>query len=171
MESIGVTYFDKTSDKDPEGITKKTLSLARKRAKDLGIEHFVVASSTGLVARMALVALAGRKVVVVGEDRSWYDAGLIRDLQSNKVMILFSREVSYTYPEDVQAALRRFCEGAKVCPEVVMLAADKEAVPPGTEVMAIAGTGSGADTAMVIVSARSRDFGELRIRELVCKPR
>jgi len=171
MQPVGVTYYDKTSDKDPEGITRQTLSIARKRGKELGIEHFVVASSTGLVARMASAELAGRTAVVVGEDRSWYDKALLEELQSKKVPVLFSREIPYSYPSDVQTALRRFCEGAKVCPEVVMLAADNDAVPAGREVMAMAGTGSGADTAMVIVSARSKDFGQLRIRELVCKPR
>jgi len=171
MQPVGVTYFDKTSDKDPEGMTRQTLRLALKRGDELGIKYFVVASSTGLVAKMALSELAGRRLVVVGEDRSWYDGVLLKDLRSKAVPTLFSREIPYSYPSDVQAALRRFCEGAKVCPEVVMLAADKNAVPTGREVVAIAGTGSGADTAMVVASAKSKDFGELRIKELLCKPR
>ncbi len=166
-----VTYFDRTSDKDPEGMTRQTLRIAKKRANELGIDHFVVASSTGLVARIASAELAGRNLVVVGEDRSWYEKGLLEDLRMKKIPVLFSRECPYSYPDDAQAALRLFCEGAKVCPEVVMLATDGGAVPKGTEVIALAGTGSGADTAMVIASAGSKDFRQLRIRELLCKPR
>jgi hypothetical protein len=37
-------------------------------------------------------------------------------------------------------------EGAKVCPKIVMIAPDKDLIPVGKEVIAIAGTGSGADS-------------------------
>jgi hypothetical protein len=39
------------------------------------------------------------------------------------------------------------------------------------EVIAIAGTGSGADIAIVLQPAYSRKFKELRIREILAKPR
>jgi len=171
MQRVQVIYFDKTSDKDPGWITEETLKLAKKRGDELRIKNFVVASSTGFVAKKALALLADRSLVFVGEVRDWYEEDFLKELESKRVPILFSHEVEYNYPADVQIAYRRMSEGAKVCPEIVMLASDKGLIPIGVEVMAVAGTGSGADTAMVILSAKSKDFEELKIRELICKPR
>jgi len=171
VQRVQVTYFDKTSDEDPEGITEEILKLARKRGDELGIKNFVVASSTGFVAKKALALLADKSLVFVGEARDWYEKDFLRELERKGVPSLFSHEVRYNYPADVQTAYRRMSEGAKVCPEIVMLACDKGLIPTSVEVMAIAGTGSGADTAMIILSAKSKDFKELKIRELLCKPR
>jgi len=171
MQRVQVTYFGKTSDEDPKGITEETLKLAKKRGDELGIKHFVMASSTGFVAKKALALLADKSLIFVGEARDWYEKDFLRELERKGVPILFSHEVGYDYSADVQAAYRRMSEGAKVCPEIVMLASDGGLIPLGVEVMAVAGTGSGADTAMVILSAKSRDFKELKIRELLCKPR
>jgi len=171
VQRVQVTYFDKTSDEDPEGITEETLKLARKRGDELGIKHFVVASSTGFVAKKALALLADKSLVFVASARDWYEKDFLRELESRGVPILFSHEVRYSYPADVQTAYRCLSEGVKVCPEIVMLASDKGLIPIGVEVIAIAGTDTGADTAMVILSAKSKNFKELKIRELLCKPR
>jgi len=171
MQRVQVTYFEKTSDEDPERITEETLKLAKKRGDELGIKSFVVASSTGFVAKKALALLADKGLVLVGEARDWYEKDFLRELERKGVPILFSHDVKYSYPADVQAAYRRMSEGAKVCPEIVMLASDGGLIPSGVEVMAVAGTGSGADTAMVILSAKSKAFKELKIREILCKPR
>jgi len=171
MQRAQVTYFDKKSDADPERITEETLRLAKRRGDDLGIRHFVIASSTGFVAKKALDVLADRALIFVGEVREWYDKGFLKELENKNVPVIFSHEVKYSYVSDVQVAFRRLSEGAKVCPEIVMIAADKNLIPVGKEVIAIAGTGSGADTSMVIVSAKSKNFRELKIRELICKPR
>jgi len=171
VQKIQATYFDKTSDEDPERITDETLRLAKKRGDELGIKNFVLASSTGFVATKASVFLTDKSLVFVGETRDWYDKDFLKDLESRKIPVIFSHEVKYNYPADVQTAYRRMSEGAKVCPEIVMLASDMGLVPIGAETIAIAGTGSGADTAMVIASAKSRNFKELKIREILCKPR
>jgi len=171
MQAVQVTYFDKTSDKDPERITGETLRLAKRRGDELGIAYFVIASSTGFVAKKALDELADRVLIFVGEDGEWYDKGFLKELESKNIPVIFSHEVKYSYASDIQVAFRRMSEGAKVCPEIVMIAAHKDLIPTGKEVIAIAGTGSGADTSMVIVSAKSKNFRELKIRELICKPR
>jgi len=171
VQRVQVTYFDKTSDEDPEGITEETLKLAKKRGNDLGIKSFVVASSTGFVAKKALALLADKSLVIVASARDWYEKDFLRELESRGVPILFSHRVRYSYPADVQTAYRCLSEGVKVCPEIVMLASDKGLIPTGVEVIVIAGTDMGADTAMVILSAKSKNFKELKIRELLCKPR
>lgn len=171
MQRVQVAYFDKTSEEDPERITEETLKFAKKRGKELGIKNFIVASSTGFTAKKALTLLDAKSLIVVASARDWYEKDFIKELESKKAPIIFSHEVKYNYPADIQAGYRCMSEGAKVCPEIVMLAADKGLIPIGMEVIAVAGTNTGADTAMVILPTKSRDFKELKIRELICKPR
>ncbi len=171
MRVVQVTYFNKTSDEDPERITEETVKLAKRRGDDLGIAYFVIASSTGFVAKKALDEIVDKTLIFVGEAREWFNKGFLKELESKNIPVIFSHEVKYSYASDVQVAFRRLSEGAKVCPEIVMMAADKDLIPTGKEVIALAGTGSGADTSMVIVSAKSKNFRELKIREIICKPR
>jgi hypothetical protein len=64
-----------------------------------------------------------------------------------------------------------FSQGVKVCVEIAVMALDSGLVPPGEKVIAIGGTGRGADTALVVVPAHSQNFLETRILELICMPR
>jgi hypothetical protein len=66
--------------------------------------------------------------------------------------------------------LRRFGEGAKVCIEITMMAADAGLIPVDQDVVAIAGTGRGADTALRIHPANAARFFDLKIREVIAKP-
>lgn len=59
----------------------------------------------------------------------------------------------------------------KVAVEVALMAADAGLIPVGKEVVAIAGTSNGADTAIVVQPACPRKFHELKIKEIVAKPR
>ncbi|MBT7164953.1 MAG: hypothetical protein HN904_19405 [Victivallales bacterium] len=73
--------------------------------------------------------------------------------------------------EIIAQTLKLFGEGMKVAAEVACMAADASLVAPGEEVMAVGGTGRGADAAMVIRAAQTQDFFDMRILEIVCKPR
>jgi len=54
--------------------------------------------------------------------------------------------------------------------EITLMAADAGFVPAGQPVLAIGGTGRGADTAAVILAANAQDFFDLRVLELLCMP-
>jgi len=76
------------------------------------------------------------------------------------------------FPLDVVAdTLRLFSQGMKVCVEIVIMAADMGLIPVDGEVISIAGTGRGADTAVVIKPAHLPTLLELRIREVLAMPR
>ena len=65
-----------------------------------------------------------------------------------------AKKFSGVYPTLLVAqSLRRFGEGAKVCCEIVMMAADAGLMPEGEETIAVAGPGRGADTVMRIRAA------------------
>ena len=64
-----------------------------------------------------------------------------------------------------------FGRGMKVATEITIMAADAGQVRTDEDVIAIAGSSRGADTAIVIKPANASRFFELRIREIICKPR
>ena len=67
-------------------------------------------------------------------------------------------------------ALRMFSQGVKVVAEITVMAADAGLVRTNEDVMVVAGSGRGADTAAVVRPSNSRDLFRLRIKELLCKP-
>jgi len=67
-------------------------------------------------------------------------------------------------------ALRIFGSGVKVCAEIVIMAADAGLIPVDRDVIAIAGSGSGADTALVVSSVHASNFLNMTVREIICKP-
>jgi hypothetical protein len=77
-----------------------------------------------------------------------------------------------TYPAIIIAdTYRTFGQGTKVAVEIVMMATDAGLIPEGDDVLSVAGTGRGADTVLVVRSATSRRFLDLKIREILAKPR
>ncbi|NIO62368.1 MAG: hypothetical protein GTO35_07200 [Gammaproteobacteria bacterium] len=76
------------------------------------------------------------------------------------------------FPFDIIAdTLRMFSQGMKVCVEIVVMAADMGLIPTEDEVISIAGTRRGADTAVVIKPAHIHEIYNLRILEIIAKPR
>ena len=71
----------------------------------------------------------------------------------------------------IRETLYRFSQGMKVCVEIVLMAADAGLIPLDEEVIAIGGSGSGADTAIVIKPVYSMKFFDIEIREIIGKPR
>jgi hypothetical protein len=77
---------------------------------------------------------------------------------------------TYQVDEIVAFTLRNFSQGIKVVCEITVMAADAGLIPVGEEVIAVAGTGRGADTAAVILAANAQDFFDLRVLEILCMP-
>ncbi len=171
--------------------TDATLKLAIQAALDRGIGHLVIASKSGATAERALQlgANALRLVCVThhvgfrgpGEDEM--EPGMRRRLAEAGVSVLTTthvlagvdralrRQYGGIYPPEIIAsALRMLGQGLKVCVEVSVMALDAGLIPYGERVVAVGGTGSGADTAAVIVPEHSTDIFKLRVEEILCKP-
>jgi hypothetical protein len=58
----------------------------------------------------------------------------------------------------------------KVCVEILFMAANAGLVGKGEHVVVVAGTGRGADTAVVAIAAPSGALGDMHITEIICKP-
>ncbi len=73
--------------------------------------------------------------------------------------------------ELIAHALRLFGEGAKVSVEISVMAADAGLIPVNRDAVAIGGTYSGADTALIVKPTTASDFFGLEVREVIAKPR
>jgi hypothetical protein len=147
--------------------TDRTLTLARQRAEEVGVGVVVLASTRGYTAERALALCAGRKLIVVGIQRERFDRNISADLEEAGNLI-FAAEIEYAYPAEMQRAFRRFGQGTKVAVEVVVCAVQAGLIDVGELVVAVGGSGGGADTALVVRAAW--DFSDLWVSELICKP-
>ena len=77
---------------------------------------------------------------------------------------------TYQIDEIMAYTLRLFGQGTKVAVEIALMATDAGLVRTDENVIAIGGSGSGADTALVLEPANSSRLFDLKIREVLCKP-
>jgi len=173
MREETIVYFESPGKQN----TDATLKLAKERADKLKIQNVIVASTSGFTAESAVKTFKGMALVIVGIDRKRFSSELIKELEDNGHQVRFSEEVTSAYPDLAKTVLRRFCEGMKVAVQITLIAADEGLIPLNKEVIAIAGTThevkevGGSDTAIVVKPTTSDKFHELRVREVICKPR
>jgi hypothetical protein len=171
--------------------TARTLELARKRAEELGIRTILVASTRGETGAQAAREFEGYDVVVVThaagfggpntqeltpENRAAIEAAGARILTCQHALGGVSRAVrkkwgTYMIDEIVAQTLRIFGQGMKVCVEIALMAADAGLVQVGEPCIAIGGTGRGADTAVLLIPANVQELFDLRVMEVLAKPR
>ncbi len=171
--------------------TNKTLEIAKRRAEELGIKTIVVASTSGETGLKAVKIFANYKVVVVTHTTGFQTPDSQELTPQNRAKILkkggliltathafggVGRAVrrklnTYQVDEIIAHTLRAFGQGTKVACEIVLMAADAGLIRTDEEVISIGGTASGADTALVIKPAHTHNFFELKVKEVLCKPR
>jgi hypothetical protein len=165
--------------------TENTLRLALERAKARSIKKIVLASTRGDTARTAAGLLAGTgiKMVVVPHQYGFmgnpqrFPAELVAELNKKGHAVHFGTMLFHTEhlygteaPRALANMLRTFCQGMKVCVEICLMAVDGGHIGAGEPVVIVAGTGRGADTAVVALGASSTRLNELHITEIICKP-
>jgi hypothetical protein len=77
---------------------------------------------------------------------------------------------TYQVDEIMAFTLRTLGQGMKVAVEIALMAADAGLIRTDEDVIAIGGSGKGADTAAVIQPANAHQFFNLKIRGILCKP-
>ena len=77
---------------------------------------------------------------------------------------------TYQVDEIIAYTLRLFGNGTKVGVELALMAADAGLIRTDQDVITVAGTAKGADTALVLRPANSSDFLSLFVKEIICKP-
>ena len=174
-----IVYFEQPGIEN----TEMTLKLAAERARARGIKKVVLASTRGEVARLAarLWEKSGIKIVVVPHQFGFmgmkFPPELVTELEKQGHAVHFGTMLFHTEhlygmntPTIMANLLRTFCQGMKVCVEIVFMATDGGKVDVGEQVVVVAGSGRGADTAVVATAASSTKLADLHITEIICKP-
>ncbi len=176
-----IIYFEAPGQQN----TQDTLDLALERARARGITKVVIASTRGETALLGakVFADAGIKMIVVPHQYGFLRDGqrfpeeLIPTLEKQGHRVYFGTMLFHTddlygskAPSVLAMMLRTFCQGMKVIHEILLMAANGGCVAAGEKVIVVAGTGRGADTAVVAIAAPSTRLHELHITEIICKP-
>jgi hypothetical protein len=171
--------------------TDTVLKLAKEYAQAEGIKDIVVASTTGETGVKASEIFKGFNLVVVSHHVGFAEVGVQELRKENRRKILenggkvltathvlsgVERAVRKSFKtilslELIAHALRLLGEGVKVSVEISVMAADAGLIPVNSDIVAIGGTGSGADTALVVKPATASDFFSLEVSEVIAKPR
>jgi hypothetical protein len=78
---------------------------------------------------------------------------------------------TYQLDEIIAYTLRMFGEGTKVAVEIAVMASDAGLVSTREKCISLGGTGQGADTALLLKPAHAQNFFDLRIIDILAKPR
>ena len=189
-----IVYFKNPGNEN----TDQTFQLSKERAKQLGIKTIIVASTTGRTAIKAAEFFKDVKLVIVRHSTGFRDpnaqefseeslkilqgknipvvtaahafGGLTRSMRQGEIA---SAPQTYIIGDIVQSTLRLFGQGMKVACEIAVMAADAGMVRTDEEVISIAGVGrsGGADTALVLQPEAAHRFFDMKIKEILCKPR
>jgi len=187
-----IWYFESPGDAN----TADAARFAIGRAQELRIRTIVVASTSGSTAEKFFEAMKGTglDLVVVthvmgfARPGEWEFSQECADrLRGQGVKIVtgthalsgLERALSRSpkvgggsRSEAIAESLRRtVAVGLKVAIECVLIAADQGAIGISSEVIAVGGTMSGADTVCVIHPAHTSNFFDLQVREIVAMPR
>ena len=170
--------------------TERTLSLAGERARQLGLSKALVASTTGETGVRAVEVMRNLEIIVVthsvgfkapnthgltAENRAAIESAGVRILTCQHAFGGGDRAVrmklgTYCLDEIIAYTLRLWGQGIKVIAEIALMAADAGLVTTDQPVIAIAGTGRGADAAAVVVPSNAQAFFDLKMVELICRP-
>ena len=183
-----IYYFDEKGPKN----TDRTLDIALSCCEERKIGKIVVASSTGGTALklhekakpsleiIAVTYCAGSRFTAEVEQFN-KNAGTIAEKGVRVVRGLHalsgvekSFENKYKtgfMPLNIVAdSLRMFSHGVKVCVEISIMAAEHGFIIPEEEVVVVAGSGHGADTALVLKPAYAANMFDTKIKALLCMP-
>jgi len=166
-------YFTKPGSRN----TADVIEAVARRVKEGDIKIVVLASTSGRTGVKFAEALKGRaNVVVVSHEKM--DPKL-----KARIVELGAVAADQTHlplhakgMDDIRNALYTLGQGFKVAVEVILIATDKGLIEPGTDVIGVAGSGAGADTAIVARSTKTKEIfstdrnKKLEVREITAMP-
>lgn len=180
MESK-IIYFE---ERKPEN-TDITLALVKERLKRAPIKKIVLASTEGVTASKALAYFKDMDIQLIVVPHQFdfqkkehrFPKELITKLKGAGHEVHFATMLFHTdkfygsnAPSAIAAMLYSFSRGVKVCIEIALMVTDAGYLQTGEPAIVIAGTGRGADTALVMQGASTQNPQNLRVNEILCKP-
>lgn len=177
-------------DKAGKSNTDEVMKAVNARGKELEINTCVLATTNGLTAERAVELLEDFNIVAVThftglkepnfqelakEKRTQLEAAGVKVLTSPHTFCGVGRAVkvkfgTFQVEEIIAETLKIFGIGTKVAIEISLMAADAGLIKTGEPIICVAGTGTGADTALILRAVNTLNFFDLKIREIICKP-
>jgi hypothetical protein len=187
MSKVETVYFNEPGKVN----SREALLIAKNRADQLGIRDVIVASYTGETGALAAEVFKGYNLVVVAgmvgymepnQDRMKPEYKKVIEDNGGKIIRAchsfggLGRAINKKFnaiqvDEVIAHVLRLFGSGVKVACECACMAADGGLIRTDREVISLGGSGTGADTAVVLLPSNTHRFFDMRIREIICKPR
>ena len=184
---VSCLYFKKPGREN----TVQTLGKAVERADELGVQNIIIATTSGETGLLAARIFSKKNLVIVThstgfvepdfqelnpEFRSKIEESGVKILTCQHALGGVGRAVrkklgTYELEEIIAYTLRIFGEGTKVAVEIALMAADAGLISTKEPCIAVGGTGRGADTAILLQPAHAQNFFDLRIMEVLAKPR
>ena len=171
--------------------TNECLKAAVEELKRAGLTCLIVASTYGDTALKAadLISDMNADLVVITHNYGFKNPGRLEMTQETRKQLenmgavvhtgtmafrnigtAIRQTLGYSQQELIANTLRLFGQGVKVCVEIAMMAADA-GLAGAEDVVTVAGTGRGADTAAIIQPVSSNCLFDMKIRKIIAKPR
>jgi hypothetical protein len=182
-----VNYFEKSGKEN----TKTCIEIVEKLVNE-GLTHVVVATTSGETALEFGRTFQGRNVNLVAVTHNVGFAGPNKDdctpearkemeslgmkvftgtILTRSIEAALMKKHKGIYPAYIVAeTLRLLGQGIKVVVEIAMEACDAGMIPEGEDIVAVGGTGRGADTVAIIRAASSNRFLDLKVKQILAKP-
>jgi len=184
--TVQTMYFGQTGPAN----TDRTLELVQERARALGITTVLVATTSGATGLKAAQLLGDLNVVAVTHSAGFsaaykanHDPDICDGISAAGGQVLTTTHAfggvgravrkklaTYQVDEIIAYTLRCFGQGMKVAAEITLMASDAGLVPSDAPIIAVGGSGKGADTAVVIRPTHAQTFFDLRFLEIICMP-
>jgi len=169
--------------------TAEAAEIALRAAEERGIRHILVASNTGNTAKLLLndkgigITMVSHAYGFVTDGENELPNETRRELEKMGIRVFTTTHVlsgaergirrvfgGIGPVEIIAQSLRMLGQGTKVCVEISVMALDAGLIPFGEPVVAVAGSGRGADTVIIVTPAHAAKIFDVRINEILCKP-
>ena len=189
--NLEVTYFEKGGLQN----TEKALEIAKKYADQFNIKDIVIASTTGTTAEKAaeIFNLKDYNIMIVTHAYYFVNSTTRQEFPEEKLKSLkelgFKFHIGTHSMSGIERGIRlkkeawqfvdllakmigyHFSQGVKVCIEISATICDAGLIPDlERDIIAVGGTGRGADTVCLIKPAPTSDFKNLRVKAILAKP-
>jgi len=189
--SLEVTYFEKGGPHN----TDKALEIAKKYADQFRIKDLVIASTTGMTAEKTAKIFNPKDYNIMIVTHAYYFVNNTTRQEFPKEKLNRLKELGLKFHigthsmSGIERGLRlkkeawqfvdllakmlgyHFSQGVKVCMEISATICDAGLIPDlERDIIAVGGTGRGADTVCLIKPAPTSNFKKLRVKAILAKP-
>jgi hypothetical protein len=189
--NLDVTYFEKGGPQN----TQRALEIAKKYADQFGIKDIVIASTTGASAEKAAKIFDPKdyNIMIVTHAYYFVNSTTRQEFPEEKLNNLKELGLNFHIGTHSMSGIERgirlkkeawqfvdllakmlgyhFSQGVKVCIEISATICDAGLIPDlERDIIAVGGTGRGADTVCLIKPAPTSDFKNLRVKAILAKP-